>query len=379
MCYSTMSLNTETAKCPVCAQEMEKIQVCSPLGFCVDYNIKPQDFNGSYDWYSPNSDIKLDCEDYLQPCPPVKNLQLRNNMIPTQGLVHQVNDNNGEFYTMGLNPNNIWVSRKAYPQDMQNKLELRYEKKLAFVLSKSTGILTIAFEHEPNGICLNPLTENKNYYAVKAAFLSWGYLVRRSVAGYLDIDTSELSIGYHISSITHKPEIFIVERLENGSGYCNYLSGRKYANVPLEAIVAPLIKDGTIYNLLCASSHMSNCTSSCYDCIRDYSNQQEHPILDWRLGLDLAKIASDPDAQIDFNTKYWQEYIENNVGLLLEKRHLQFSKHEDLYIATTSTGEVGGIITHPLWSTEYIESILDKHSILKEIDIISIFDLGKSV
>lgn len=49
-----------------------KIQVCSPLGFCVDYNIKPQDFNGSYDWYSPNSDIKLDCEDYLQPCPPVK-------------------------------------------------------------------------------------------------------------------------------------------------------------------------------------------------------------------------------------------------------------------------------------------------------------------
>ena len=112
---------------------------------------------------------------------------------------------------------------------------------------------------------------------------------------------------------------------------------------------------------------------------RDYSNQQEHPILDWRLGLDLAKIASDPDAQIDFNTKYWQEYIENNVGLLLEKRHLQFSKHEDLYIATTSTGEVGGIITHPLWSTEYIESILDKHSILKEIDIISIFDLGKSV
>ena len=377
--YSTMSLNTETAKCPVCAQEMEKIQVCSPLGFCVDYNIKPQDFNGSYDWYSPNSDIKLDCEDYLQPCPPVKNLQLRNNMIPTQGLVHQVNDNNGEFYTMGLNPNNIWVSRKAYPQDMQNKLELRYEKKLAFVLSKSTGILTIAFEHEPNGICLNPLTENKNYYAVKAAFLSWGYLVRRSVAGYLDIDTSELSIGYHISSITHKPEIFIVERLENGSGYCNYLSGRKYANVPLEAIVEPLIKDGTIYNLLCASSHMSNCTSSCYDCIRDYSNQQEHPILDWRLGLDLAKIASDPDAQIDFNTKYWQEYIENNVGLLLEKRHLQFSKHEDLYIATTSTGEVGGIITHPLWSTEYIESILDKHSILKEIDIISIFDLGKSV
>ena len=85
------------------------------------------------------------------------------------------------------------------------------------------------------------MTENKNYYAVKAAFLSWGYLVRRSVAGYLDIDTSELSIGYHISSITHKPEIFIVERLENGSGYCNYLSGRKYANVPLEAIVAPLI------------------------------------------------------------------------------------------------------------------------------------------
>lgn len=124
---------------------------------------------------------------------------------------------------------------------------------------------------------------------------------------------------------------------------------------------------------------MSNCTSSCYDCIRDYSNQQEHPILDWRLGLDLAKIATDSTTQIDFNTEYWQQYIENNVGLLLEKRHLQFSKTEDVYLATSSQDEICGIIVHPLWSSEYIEFILNKLCIYKEIDIISIFDLGKSL
>lgn len=93
----------------------------------------------------------------------------------------------------------------------------------------------------------------------------------------------------------------------------------------------------------------------------------------------MAKIASNPDAQVGLSTKYWQEYIESNVDLLSEERHLQFFKHEDLYIAVISTGEADGVVTHPLWSTEHIEFILDKYSTLKEIDIISIFGLGKSV
>lgn len=375
--YSAMASANKSEKCPVCSHDMERINVCSPLGFCVDYDVKPKDFNGVYEWYSPNSEIKLDCEDYLVDCKRVGNIQMRNNIIPTQGLVHQINDNNGKFYNMGLNSKNIWVSRAAFPSEKQNILNLRYEKKLAFVLSKSTGVLTITFADFNNDLCLNPLDDNPNYYAVKAAFLSWGYLVRKAVASYLDIDTSELSVGYHVSCKTRRPEIFIVERLENGSGYCNYLSGRKYEEIPFEAILAPLIKDGFMYEHLCSDSHRAHCTSSCYDCIRDYSNQQEHPILDWRLGLDLALLASDKNVNIDLNTKYWKDYIEKNIKQLLATKGLNLSMVGDVYVAKNSANEVVAVIIHPLWSEEYIERLISNVNIPNDVDKKSVFDLGK--
>ena len=141
-------------------------------------------------------------------------------------------------------------------------------------------------------ICLDPIKENNpNSHAVRAAFLSWGYLVRKAISSYLDIDASELNVGYFISPTTHKAEVFFVEKLENGAGYCNFLSGRRYKEIPLKAIVEPLTKGGDIYNFLCEEKHMTECTSSCYDCIRDFSNQTLHAVLDWRLGLDLGRFS----------------------------------------------------------------------------------------
>ena len=112
---------------------MDEVAICSPLGFCVDYNKPAEDFNGSYDWYSPNSDIKLDCEDSLSPCKPVKNLGIRNNIIPSMGQVHLVNDNNGDFYEMGTRHERdyrgIYLSKEAYPEGERN-FQL-YDSKIA--------------------------------------------------------------------------------------------------------------------------------------------------------------------------------------------------------------------------------------------------------
>ena len=134
-----------------------------------------EDFNGSYDWYSPNSDIKLDCEGSLTECPPVKNLVIRNNIIPSQGLVHLVNDNNGDFYKLGKNSKGIYVSREAYDEEYGKSLQLEYESKYAFISSKSTGVLALTIAQTSDNICLSPLySNNPNSYAVRSAFLSWG-------------------------------------------------------------------------------------------------------------------------------------------------------------------------------------------------------------
>lgn len=355
--YSTITQD-EDAKCPVCGHDMEKAKICSPLGFCVDYSIPAEDFNGSYDWYSPNSDIKLDCEKSLESCPAVRNLTLRNNIIPSQGLVHLVNDNNGDFYRLGKGDDGIYKCRDVYPQEVSEKMQLSYESKYAFVSSKSTGILTLSVNQATDNLCLSPLNdENPNSFAVRAAFISWGYLIRKAVASYLDIDSSELSVGFYITPADKKAEVFFVEKLENGAGYCNYLSGRRYANVPYEAIIKPLLPGGETYEQLVSDNHKDGCSSSCYDCIRDYSNQNVHSILDWRLGLDLARLADNKDAVIDFTIDYWKDFVNGTIANVLTKHNYTVNQFENTLCGETPIGGQYCLI-HPLWSDRFINKLI---------------------
>lgn len=373
--FTSISQEDTPDLCPVCGNEMQKVKICSPLGFCVDYNMPVEDFNGSYDWYSPNSDIKLDCEQSLQDCPQVNNMSIRNNTVPSQGLVHLINDNNGDYYKLGRNNDGIYVSRDAYPEEIKNTLNLSYESKYAFVSSKTTGVLTISIAKVPDDICLSPLnSENNNSHAVRAAFLSWGYLVRKSVSYYLDIDSSELTVGFYITPQTKKAEIFFVEQLENGAGYCNYLSGRRYKDVPLKAIITPLIENGEIYNTLTSNNHQEGCTSSCYDCIRDYSNQSVHHLLDWRLGLDLARLSNDPKAKIDFTVSYWHSYITVTIKNVLLKHKYTVEEVNNTLVGIDPYGE-NYCLVHPLWSSKRINKLIG--SLPGQYIVLSVFDISK--
>lgn len=355
--YSTLSGGEEENLCPVCGEPMEEVKICSPLGFCVDYHRDVEDFNGSYDWYSPNSDIKLDCEESLSPCAPVKNLKIRNNIIPSMGLVHLVNDNNGDFYTLGKRREpeyrGIFISKEAYPES-ERTFQLYDEVKYAFVASKSTGVLTLSVDKVTDSLNLSPLRSRNRYsHTIRSAFISWGYLVRKAVASYLDIDSSELSVGFYITPQTKQAEVFFVERLENGAGYCNYLSGRKYPDVPQKAIIDPLLPGGDIYAHLVSEDHANECATSCYDCIRDYSNQSVHGLLDWRLGLDLARLASDGDTMIDFTVEYWKDYLHTTIQSILTSRGYRVSATEGTLRATNDDGN-DIVVVHPFWSEEYI-------------------------
>lgn len=372
--YSTISQEDDASTCPVCNNEMSTAKICSPLGFCVDYLKPVEDFNGSYDWYSPNSDIKLDCEKDLSDCPPVKNLTIRNNLVPSQGLVHLVNDNNGDFYRLGKNYSGIYVSRDAYSEEEAKTLQLSFESKYAFVASKTTGVLTLSITEENDKISLNPIHDkNKNSHAVRAAFISWGYLIRKAVSSYLDIDSSELNVGYYISPKTHKAEVFFVERLENGAGYCNFLCGRRYNDIPLKAIIEPLVKGGNIYSQLCDTNHLSECTSSCYDCIRDYSNQSVHNILDWRLGLDIARLAENHNTEISFNVEYWHDYIYHTINNILIQQGYDIEVVDNLIIATYQSRKY--VLVHPLWSESYVNKLIG--GIPGVSGTISVFDISK--
>lgn len=373
--YSTIVDTEPQESCPVCGNEMEHIKICSPLGFFVDYEKKPEDFSGDYDWYSPNSDIRLDCEQYLRDCDTVANMTIRNNASPSQGRVHLINDNNGELYCLGKDDKGRFISRDVLDEGKRLSIRLQNETKYAFVASKTTGVLTLSIDKTSKEVNLSPLFDtNANSYAVRTAFLSWGYLVRKSISSYLDIDSSELNVGFYIVPKTKKAEIFFVENLENGAGYCNLLSGKRYPDVPKKAILEPLSENGELYTQLTSEEHQFGCTSSCYDCIRDYSNQNVHSILDWRLGLDIARLANSKDATIDFSVSYWNDYIFSTIRNMLES---------NLYTTKEKCGTLVGndpygdyyILVHPLWSDMFVKSLIEK--IGSEYKPLSVFGITK--
>ena len=210
---------------------------------------------------------------------------------------------------------------------------------------------------------------------VKSAYISWGYLVRKSIANYLDIDSSELSIGFYISPTTQNAEIFFVEKLENGAGYCNFLSGRKYHEIPQKAIIDPLNEGGVIYEQLISGEHSLECSTSCYDCIRDYSNQFIHGQLDWRLGLDIARLSMNKDACVDFTVEYWRSYITSTIIPFLTNKGYIVRFEGNVLEATNDNCAI--MVTHPLWSEIFIRKI--KKGVTDNVKVINIIDLTKNM
>lgn len=367
--YTSLDKNI-ILECPVCHNtSMDKINACSPLGFCVDYEADVKDFNGKFDWKPSKTSVRLDAASSLRYKKDICNLHIQTNISPKEGIIHYINDNCGKFFKIGkLIGTKRMCVREAFTNSRQKSIPLVDEKDYALIASKTTGVLTASIITYNKDINLSVLVDDFNYNAIAAAFISWGYLLKKSICDYLDIESNELEIGNRIIKVKEQQvrEVYIVERLENGAGYCNYISGQIYPDIPQAALIDPLIKGGGIYKTL-QGKHINSCTSSCYDCIRDYYNQEFHGILNWRLGLDLAKLSYDSNIFVNFESEYWFDYyigIVNGFDIKIEIDTCVFLvMKEDNYI----------LITHPFWSDLYIDTLRSNTDFIFEcINIVDI-------
>lgn len=349
-CGFTTLNNDIKSKCPECENEtIKKVNACSPLGYCIDFDNGTKDFNGNFDYNSVSTSLSLDASSELKKELGIRNLIIKTNVSPHEGLVHLINDNNGNLFNIGkLNNTKQYVMKSAFESKRQSNLKLYNSKDYVLISSKTTGVLaaSISSINENIDLCV---TEGNNFLEVQAAYISWGFLLQKAVCDLLDIDTNEIEVGFHVKK--KHGEIFLVERLENGAGYCNHLSGRDGEEIPYKAFIEPFLETSDFYKH--KVGHKDRCSSSCYDCLRDYFNQQYHSVLDWRLGLDLAKLSIDQNAEIGFKTEYWSDYF--------EKLYTSFKNHK-LYSDGIAVIENRGrkiLISHPFWSDFYVNSILD--------------------
>ena len=100
------------------------------------------------------------------------------------------------------------------------------------------------------------------------------------------------------------------------------------------------------------------------------SNQKYHGIIDWRLGLDLARIAFNKEVFIDFSSDYWKDYLFNIAN------SFEGTEEVDKNIYTIINRRKKYLIVHPFWSEKYISELnetIDFDVCVNIIEVLNIF------
>lgn len=176
----------------------------------------------------------------------------------------------------------------------------------------------------------------------------FGFLLRRAAAVLLDINELELRVGLRI--VRHQQggivgQVFLSDALEYGAGYCSRFGSALAMERLLRFIADP---SGSLLAPIISANHADRCQRSCPDCLRDYSNLARHNILDWRMALDVAQLALDANARIDFSVERRRPLVDSATPPYFQALGWTASSFGGLPGARSGTR--GEVVVHPLWS-----------------------------
>ncbi len=347
-CQAVDGSQNPAPACPVCGAAPPDydplVRLSQPRGFRTWFGAS-RDFDGVFEWTARASRAKVGVTPIAMT--PVANFEIGSD----QDTVYVINDNEGrQFDFEKLAQGETWVTREALAKIDVNNPPIApggIVDRRALASIKPTDVLVLGIQTWPVGVNAVPLRVEG-----RSALYSLGFLLRRAAAVRLDIHERELRVGLRIMQDPNGQvigQIFISDSLENGAGYSSYFGIPAEAESLLRFVVGQTSQ--TLYGPLVAAAHAGICQTSCPDCLRDFSNLAYHNILDWRLGLDLARLALDPNAQIDFSVSYWQGLDAVAAGPYFAA----MPGWQRLMYGGLQAGRRGNqveIITHPLWNTD---------------------------
>jgi hypothetical protein len=74
-----------------------------------------------------------------------------------------------------------------------------------------------------------------------------------------------------------------------------------------------------------------------------------HPLLDWRTGLDMVRLALDPSAQIDLCYPYWATLLQRVADPYFSGLGLTPGQLGGLEAGVDPANQVAVVLVHPLW------------------------------
>jgi hypothetical protein len=145
--------------------------------------------------------------------------------------------------------------------------------------------------------------------------------------------------------------------LGNGAGYCSQFATPAAMERLLRFVSDPAFRlrlsdnCNTFLAPIIAANHADECQTSCHDCLRDYSNLAWHNILDWRMALDVARLALDANAAVDLDTPHWQPLVAKATPPYFHA--LGWTEIRLSGLPAARSGSRGEFIVHPLWADTY--------------------------
>jgi Lhr-like helicase len=330
--------DTNDPLCPTCGNgdEYRLVALSQPLGFCTEYGAE-RAFDGRFEWTARASRARIPKP---KDDPPWHTPQMGGYRIAvSSNLVYTINDNNGkDFAFQRMRSGKAWLVAETLSPNTKLKVDNDVDcRALASITDTDILLVGLRANQIMPGISLDP-----RQLPQRAAWYSFGFFLRDMAASMLDIDRQELQVGLRPRRTVDgvEADIFLADRLENGAGYATYLGQ--------PAVFAKLLQRcrDEQDRLVAHGAGGTVCDSACYDCLKDYSNMPYHGLLDWRLGMDMVRLAQGETISL---TGYWQpiaQQLVQNFATAFEWTSHSFGPLDGLV-----RDDVALIIAHPLWHT----------------------------
>jgi len=347
-CDHCKSLNlTPEDSCPVCGTPLSEsggkhksMTLTFPAGFRTDYSPKDPTPNEVRSSYSSSAKAELPSLDRSE-----ADEILGARLWLDEGKFYHINDNNGEMFDLVKVRGKGWIDER-YLENINAEGSGIETVTRALGSKRSSEVMVI----EPKDLDSEYHLKINDCLGVRSALYSFGYLLQRATATYLDINQDELTVGVspYGGDQYIKGRVYLADSHENGAGYAKYLSRREVFKEILEDISQQ--KDSKL--LAGMKDHYvgnSDCDTSCYDCLRSYQNRRFHPLLNWKLASDTVSLFK--EGRINPLTEEWKRLISNGIVSLgpefkeLDLGSFPVAKHE-------KTGNTA-IFSHPfMWREE---------------------------
>lgn len=260
-------------------------------------------------------------------------------------------------------PNQQWVNAPMWIKD-----DTSDEIMASLAASKTTDLLSIRLINRSG---LNFFDKDKNLACKRAAWFSAATILQRAIALELDVDSLDIEIAsvHKFQNDTESgAELYLSDEHPNGAGLVSWAN--KHWSKLLEGCINP--EDDNRYTKLgrfirneCERSlEKGNEWRSPDLLLKGFRNRQLHPLLDWRLGLELLAVMHDPKyipgvspyfENWGLNIKSWKQEasdIAKNFCAEFGDSSCQYVSDENNLHGWISEDNSLNIVSHPLWELD---------------------------